>query len=284
MASRSASALAPATISCASLSASLALALIVGQQLRGLVLELARLVELGLDAAGALVERFADHAVDADIAEPGQEQQKGQRDPGFRFVKTWRGPTSSARRRPPSATALSLGAEPISRSMMARGGVLGDGADIGHGRLLGGGDGFLRLRQLDVELAFERLAGGFRRGLLFLARLVGDGLGAGAGIGQRLFIGRDRLVGLRLEPLGLGEVVGDTLLPALDDRGRRAAAPISPSARRAGRKRSPARRAARRRSATLNGGKPPSCSPFGTCSVLVVCAGSAIVAPARAPA
>ena len=33
----------------------------------------------------ALVERFGDHAVDAEIAEPGQEQNEGQRHPDFRF-------------------------------------------------------------------------------------------------------------------------------------------------------------------------------------------------------
>ena len=68
-------------ISCASLSASLPLALVVGQQLGGLVLELAGLVELGLDAGGALVERFGDHAVDAEIAHPGHEDHERDRDP-----------------------------------------------------------------------------------------------------------------------------------------------------------------------------------------------------------
>ena len=149
-----------------------------------------------------------------------------------------------------SATALSLGALPISRSMMARAASSAMARTLAMAACLGGGDGLLGLRQLDVELALERLAGGVRRGRLLVARLVGDGLRAGAGIGQRLFIGRHRLVGLHLELPGLGDVVGDALLPALDDRGRRAAAPISPSARRAGRRRSRARRAARRRSAT----------------------------------
>ena len=68
-------------ISCASPSASLPLALIVGQQLGGLVFELARLVELGLDAGGAVVERFGDHAVDAEIAHHGNEDHERDRDP-----------------------------------------------------------------------------------------------------------------------------------------------------------------------------------------------------------
>ena len=85
MASRSASALAPAMISCASLSACSRLRWIFGQQLGGVVLELAGLVELGLDAAGPLVEGFGDHAVHADIAKPGHEGHEGQRHPGFRF-------------------------------------------------------------------------------------------------------------------------------------------------------------------------------------------------------
>ena len=64
-----------------------ALALVVGQQLRGLVLELLGLVEFGLDALGALVERFRDHAVDAEIAEQAEEHEKAQRHPEFCFMQ-----------------------------------------------------------------------------------------------------------------------------------------------------------------------------------------------------
>src|SRR6185437_5880031 len=66
-------------------------ALVVGQQLGGLVLQLAGLVELGLDAAGSLVERFGEHAVDAEIAKPAYEDQKRDCHPGFGFKKHGRG-------------------------------------------------------------------------------------------------------------------------------------------------------------------------------------------------
>ena len=36
---------------------------------------------------GALVERFADHAVDADIAKQAEEHEKGQRHPDFGFMQ-----------------------------------------------------------------------------------------------------------------------------------------------------------------------------------------------------
>ena len=50
-----------------------------------------------------------------------------------------------------------------------------------------------------------------------IARFVGDGLRAGASIGQRLFVGRDRLVGLNLEfsGVGVGIIFGNYLAAAL---------------------------------------------------------------------
>jgi hypothetical protein len=64
----------------------LALALIVGEQRRRLLLELARLIELRLDAGGAVVERLAELTVHAEIAEQTEEHEETQRDPEFSFL------------------------------------------------------------------------------------------------------------------------------------------------------------------------------------------------------
>ena len=98
-----------------------------------------------------------------------------------------------------------------------RGCILGDGAHVAHGRLLGGGDGLFGGRQLGVERVLDLLAGGLGVRRLALARLVGDGLGAAARVGQRLLVGRHRLVGLLLEAAGLGDVAFDALLAVLED-------------------------------------------------------------------
>ena len=73
------------------------------------------------------------------------------------------------------------------------------------------------LGELRVELGFERLAGVFRLGVELVAGLVGQRLGAGAGIGQRLLVGRERRVGLVLEAVGLGEIAVDPRAARLDD-------------------------------------------------------------------
>ena len=63
------------------------LALVFGEQLRGLVAQPARLVELGLDAGAAMVERLDDLLVGADIDEHADEQHEGDGDPGFRLLQ-----------------------------------------------------------------------------------------------------------------------------------------------------------------------------------------------------
>ena len=65
---------------------------------------------------------------------------------------------------------------------------------------------------LALSWSSSRLRAGVGFGRLLVAGLVGDGLRAGAGVGQRLFVGRDRLVRLALEPVGFGEIAGDVLL------------------------------------------------------------------------
>src|SRR6188768_2979406 len=96
----------------------LALALIFGQQLRRFVLELAGLVKLGLDAPRAVIERFRDHPVHAEIAQHPDEQDEGKGNPGFCLHQHGYEPFSASATA--AATAFSLGAWPIRRSTIAR--------------------------------------------------------------------------------------------------------------------------------------------------------------------
>src|SRR4029078_13244451 len=93
---------------------SLAFALILGQQLRRFVLELASLVKFGLDARRAVVERLCDHPMHAEIAQQANEQDEGKGNPGFRLHQHDCESLSA------SATVFSLGALPIRRSTIAR--------------------------------------------------------------------------------------------------------------------------------------------------------------------
>src|SRR6516225_6607216 len=97
-----------------------ALALIVSKQRGGFVFKLLGLVEIGLDAASALVKRFGDHAMNADVAKPGHEQDEGQRHPKFGFMQQFHGVHRFKALATALATAVTLGAEPDSRSIMAR--------------------------------------------------------------------------------------------------------------------------------------------------------------------
>src|SRR6478735_1043415 len=97
---------------------SLAFALILGQQLRRFVLELASLVKFGLDARRAVVERLCDHPMHAEIAQQANEQDEGKGNPGFRLHQHGYEPFSAAATA--AATVFSLGALPIRRSTIAR--------------------------------------------------------------------------------------------------------------------------------------------------------------------
>ena len=63
----------------------LLLALVFGEQLLGFFLQPARLVELGLDALGAVVERADQHLRHADIDQDADEDHEGDGDPEFGF-------------------------------------------------------------------------------------------------------------------------------------------------------------------------------------------------------
>ena len=78
------------------------------------------------------------------------------------------------------------------------------------------------VRSASVSLPWRSLSIALRDcsglGVELVAGLIGDGLRAGARVGQCLFVGRDRRVGLALERARLGHIVGDTLRLVLENR------------------------------------------------------------------
>ena len=91
--------------------------LVFGEQLGGLVLEAAGVVELGLDAVAAMIERRQHGAVDAEIGEHAHQDDEGDGDPEFRFGEHRAYPFKDA------STALSTdlpsGGTPVSRCTIA---------------------------------------------------------------------------------------------------------------------------------------------------------------------
>ncbi len=72
-------------MSAASRSAVARARLVVGEHLGGFLLEARRVVELGLDAVGAMVERSHRLLEDPEIAEHDHQDHEGNGDPGFRI-------------------------------------------------------------------------------------------------------------------------------------------------------------------------------------------------------
>src|SRR6185437_13154251 len=96
------------------------LSLIFRQQLSCFVLELARFVELGADAAGTIVQRLRHHVVHAEIAQEAYEDDECDRHPGFRLTQQFHGSRYLLRTSATAASiALSAGALPVSRSTIA---------------------------------------------------------------------------------------------------------------------------------------------------------------------
>src|SRR5262245_7116001 len=94
----------------------------------------------------------------------------------------------------------------------------GDALDVDHGGRPARRDGLLGLGYMGIELGLERLAGALGGLGLAFAGLVGERLGAAAGIGQRFLIGDRSRVRVRLQPFRFGEITRDALLAVLDDR------------------------------------------------------------------
>ena len=82
---RSASALALVMMSWASRSAGGVAGLVFRQQLGGLALEAAGVVEFGLDALAAMIERFQHGAVNAKIGKHAHQDDESDGDPEFRL-------------------------------------------------------------------------------------------------------------------------------------------------------------------------------------------------------
>src|SRR5207302_9804053 len=59
--------------------------LVFAEQLGGLLLETFGVVKFGLDALGAVIERRQHRLVDAEIGKQRQQDDEGNRDPGFRL-------------------------------------------------------------------------------------------------------------------------------------------------------------------------------------------------------
>src|SRR5262245_3349899 len=96
------------------------LSLIFGQELSCFVLELARFVELGADAAGTIIQRLRHHVMHAEIAQEAYEDDECDRHPGFRLTQQFHGSSYLLRTSATAASiALSAGALPVSRSTIA---------------------------------------------------------------------------------------------------------------------------------------------------------------------
>src|SRR5262249_38282403 len=96
-------------------------ALIFREQCLRLLLEAARLVELALDAVGAIVDCLHDNGMDAGIDHHGDENRECDCHPEFGIFQELqhRGPQRWSPGAPAACTAAEAGADPISRSMMA---------------------------------------------------------------------------------------------------------------------------------------------------------------------
>src|SRR4029079_19243250 len=96
------------------------LALVFGEEPLCLLPQAPRLVEFGLDADAALVERVEDLLVGAGIEQHAEEKHEGDRDPEFRLFDRFHRPASY--RLSASATAAStvlpVGVVPTSRCTM----------------------------------------------------------------------------------------------------------------------------------------------------------------------
>ena len=145
---RSASALAPSMIAGGLVSAWRCLRLVFGEQLLRFFLQPARLVEFGLHALGALVERIDQHLRHADIDQDADEDRRRRRRPRIRALRTLQSsPQRLSASSTAAATAGAAGAVPISRSTMARRGVDRDAAHVRHGGRFRRGDLSFRPRQ-----------------------------------------------------------------------------------------------------------------------------------------
>ena len=136
------------------------LALVFGEQLAGLVAQAAGLVELGLDAGAALVERVDDLLVDADIDQHAEEEHEGDGDPEFGSLIMSIAELLPLQRVGDRGLDRAAGRRRADQPLDdGRGGVDRDAADVGHGGGLGRGDGLLGLGELGVELGLRAPCG-----------------------------------------------------------------------------------------------------------------------------
>src|SRR6185437_11300841 len=91
--------------------------LVFREQLRSLVLEAARVVQFGLDAVAAMIERRQHRAVDAEIGEYTEQDDEGDGDPEFRFGEHQACPFKEALTA--LSTVLPSGNAPVNRCTIA---------------------------------------------------------------------------------------------------------------------------------------------------------------------
>ena len=197
---RSASARAWATIASASAAASRCFSLIVGEQLLGLLAQSARLVELGADARRRAASSAPVIEAGSPASRPGRRRSRPRSGPRIRrrreMLHHAARPRQAARRPP----------RPASRGIGRGAGQLFDDARPTSTAMPRTSASACSLVAAMRRSAAAICAASGRQGALALGRVGGEPLGGflerrlrlGAGLGERLLIGRARRLGLGL--------------------------------------------------------------------------------------
>ena len=188
--------------------------LVFGEQLGGLFLEPAGVVEFGLDAVAAVIERCQHRAVDAEIGEHAHQDDEGDGDPEFRFVEHRHYPFKDASTA--LFTASPSGITPVSRCTIAAAASAAMPRTLLIAASRVAAMVFSASASLTDELLFQRLALGFGGRVELFAGLGADRLRAGARRGEFAFIGFQRGVGVVLQLLRRGQIALDRVLTRID--------------------------------------------------------------------
>ena len=219
---------------------------ILGDQLLRLVLQPAGVIEFGLDASRAMIERLEDLLVHAEIGEAGHQDH--ERDGGPECLRQTPSAQPFSVASTAVSTALASGATPESRCTMAAAASVAIERTLPIAVVRVAAIDFSASASLAAQPVFEQLA--LLVGLLvqLVADIAADRLCVRAG-GRKLgLVGLQRGVGFALQPLRFRDVAFDRAEARGDDRRRRAAARTSTRSHKAAQTRSRTRRSARRRS------------------------------------
>ena len=188
--------------------------LVFREQFGGLFLEAAGVVEFGLDAVAAMIERLQHRAVDAEIGEHAHQDDEGDGDPEFRFGEHRSYPFKDA------STALSTdlpsGDTPVSRCTMAA----AASAAMPRTLLIAASRVEAMVFSASASLSDSRSSSVLRSAsdcrVELFAGLGADRLRAGARRGEFAFIGLQRGVGGVLQLLRLGQIAIDRVLTRVE--------------------------------------------------------------------